>query len=176
LTFPNMPFGRWKGRSIGDLPRDDLGYARWLLTRDWFEQEYPDEALALTLATERYEEERQAARQAWQAELEERHRHNREEWLAACRVKYEQRGVMPFGKFRGQSLATVVRAKRYYRWFKGSPYCQANPELATDLEDAVGRIIKGKVAVETEISEGCRIYRPACFQADRPPAELVPRN
>jgi uncharacterized protein (DUF3820 family) len=176
LTFPNMPFGRWKGRSIGDLPRDDLGYARWLLTREWFAQKYPDEALALTLATERCEEERQAARQAWQTELEERHRQNREERLAACKVKYAQRGVMPFGKFRGQSLAAVVRAERYYRWFKGSPYSQANPELATDLEDAVARIIKGKVAVETEISEGCRIYRPASFQAARSPAELSPQD
>ena len=54
LTFPNMPFGRWKGRPIGDIPRDDPGYARWLLTRDWFERKYPYEALALTLATERY--------------------------------------------------------------------------------------------------------------------------
>src|SRR6516162_8335233 len=145
LTFPKMPFGRWRGRSIGDIPRHDLGYARWLLTRDWFTQKYPNEALALSLAIERYEEERQAARQAWQAELEDRRRQSREEWLTACKVKYAQRGIMPFGKFRGRSLATVVRAERYYRWFKGSSYSQANPELATDLEDAAARIIKGKI-------------------------------
>jgi hypothetical protein len=165
-----------KGRSIGDLARDDLHYARWLLSRDWFEQKYPDEALALALATERYEEERQAALQAWQAELEERRRQNREEWLVACKVKYVQHGVMPFGKFRGQSLAAVVRAERYYRWFKGSLYPQANPELATDFEDAAARIIKGKIAVEIEISEGRLIYRPASFQTARSPAELSPQD
>jgi uncharacterized protein (DUF3820 family) len=176
LTFPNMPFGRWKGRSIGDIPRDDLGYARWLLRRGWFKQKYPDEALAVTLAIERYEEERRLARQAWQAELEERRRQHREEWLVACRVKYAERGLMPFGKFRGQALATVVRAKRYYRWFKGSPYSRANPELATDLEDAAARIIKVEIAVATEISEGCRIYRPACFRTLRSPAPLSPED
>jgi uncharacterized protein (DUF3820 family) len=165
-----MPFGLWKGRSIGDLPRNDIGYARWLLARDWFERRYPDEALALTLAIERYEEERRAAREAWQAELEERRRQNHEEWLAACKVDYAQRGVMPFGKFRGQSLATVVRAERYYRWFRGSPYCEANPKLASDLKDAAARIVRGKIVVETEISEGCRIYRPALFEAARSPA------
>jgi uncharacterized protein (DUF3820 family) len=164
-----MPFGRWKGRSIGDLPWNDIGYARWLLTRDWFGQKYPDEALALTLVVERYEEERQAAREAWRAELEERRRKNREEWLAACKVQYAQRGVMPFGKFRGQSLAAVVRSERYYRWFKGSPYSQANPELAGDLEDAAARTTKGKIVVEAEIREGCRIYRPAFFDAARSP-------
>jgi uncharacterized protein (DUF3820 family) len=169
LNFPKMPFGRWKGRSIGDLPRDDFGYARWLLSRDWFGQKYPDEALALALAIERYGEERQAAREAWQTELEERRRRNREEWLAGCKVRYVQRGVMPFGKFRSQSLAAVVRAEHYYRWFRGSAYSQASPELAADLEDAAARIIKGKIVVETEISEGCRIYRPAFFEAAGPP-------
>jgi uncharacterized protein (DUF3820 family) len=164
-----MPFGRWKGRSIGDLPRDDFGYARWLLSRDWFGQKYPDEALALALAIERYEEGRQAAREAWQVELAERRRRNREEWLAGCRVKYVQRGVMPFGKFRGQSLAAVVRAERYYRWFRGSAYFQANPELASDLEDAAARVIRDKIVVEIEISEGCRIYRPTFFEAPRSP-------
>jgi len=83
---------------------------------------------------------------------------------------------MPFGKFRRQSLAAVVRAERYCRWFKGSPYSQANAELAADLEDAAARIIKGKIAVETEISEGWRIYRPASFQAARSPAELLPQT
>jgi len=169
LNFPEMPFGRWKGRSIGDLPRNDIGYARWLLARDWFARRYPDEALALTLAIERYEAERQAVRQALQAELEERRRRNREEWLAGCRVKYVQRGLMPFGKFRGQSLAAVVRAEGYYRWFKGSAYSRANPELAADLEGVVARIVRRKIVVETEISEGCRIYRPAFFEAARPP-------
>ena len=171
MTFPKMPFGQWKGRSISDLPRDDLSYARWLLTQDWFKQKYPDEALALTLAIERCEEERQVARHAWQAELEERHRRTREEWLAARRVSYVQRGVMPFGKFKGQSLAAVVGAEHYYRWFRGSPYSQANPELATDLQTAAARVVKGKIAVETEIIEGCRIYRPVFFQGASSPAE-----
>jgi uncharacterized protein (DUF3820 family) len=170
LNFPKMPFGRWKGRSIGDLPRDDFGYARWLLTRDWFRQKYPDEALALALVIERHQQQRQASREAWQAELEERRRQNREQWVAACKVKYAQGGVMPFGKFRGQSLATVVRAEHYYRWFKSSLYSQANPELAADLEDAAHRMIKDKIVVETEIRKGCRIYRPASFQVARSPA------
>jgi len=167
LSFPKMVFGRWKGRSIGDLPRDDFGYARWLLTRDWFRRKYPDEALALALAMERYGEERQVAREAWQAELEERRRQNREEWLAACKVEYAQQGIMPFGKFRGQPLAAVVRAERYYRWFKSSGYSQVNPELASDLEDAAARNLRGRIVVETEISGGCRIYRPAFFEAAR---------
>ena len=169
MNFPNMPFGRWRGRSIGDIPRDDIGYARWLVTKNWFARKYPDEALALALAIERYEEERQVTLGAWQAELEERRRQDREEWLAACKVDYAQRGVMPFGKFRGQSLVTVARAERYHRWFKGSPYSRANPELAKDLEDAAARIIKSKIVVETEIVQGCRIYRPAFFEAVRSP-------
>ena len=169
MNFPKMPFGRWKGRSIGDFPRVDLAYARWLLTRSWFGQKYPYEAFALALAIERCEGESQAAREAWQAKLEEQSHQNRKEWLAACKVEYTQRGVMPFGKFRGQRLATVVRAERYYRWFKGSAYSQANPELASDLEDAVAGIVKGKIVVETEISGGCCIYRPAFFEAARSP-------
>ena len=169
MNFPIMPFGRLKGRSIGDLPRDDIGYARWLLARDWFGQKYPDEALALALAIERHEQQRQAARKAWRAELEARRRQNREEWLAASKVEYPQRGIMPFCKFRGQSLAAVVRSERYYRLFKGSPCSQANPELARDLEDAAARTTKGKIVVETEISGGCCIYRPAFFEAARSP-------
>jgi uncharacterized protein (DUF3820 family) len=159
-----MPFGQWRGRSIGDPD-----CARWLLTRDWFGQKYPDEALALALAIERHEQQRQAPRKAWQVELEDRRRQNRVEWLAASKVEYARRGNMPFSKFKGLSLAAVVRSERYYHWFKGSPYSQANPDLASDLEDAAARTTKGKIVVEAEIREGCRIYRPAFFEAARSP-------
>jgi len=48
-----IPFGKYKGQDI-DVLSSDLGYAKWMLSQDWFLQKYPELSISIQ---ELFEEE-----------------------------------------------------------------------------------------------------------------------
>ena len=161
LDFLSMPIGKFRGMPIREIPEIALEYSDWLDAQPWFGRRYPDEALALARAIRiwadpahrhRLAEERRRAFEAREAELQARRERREQEWLDQHKVTYEKRGIMPFGKYKGQPLAVVAADEPYYRWFAGSTYGRVNPELAADLAALTRR--SGRASVEAERQDG----------------------
>jgi hypothetical protein len=117
-------------------------YSDWLVAQPWFRQRYPDESLALAHAIRiwadpphrrRIADEKHRAFEAREAELQARRERREQEWRARHKVTYDERGVMPFGKYKDQPLVVAAADEPYCRWFAGSTYGRVNPELAADL-------------------------------------------
>jgi uncharacterized protein (DUF3820 family) len=169
-----MPIGKFRGCLIRDLPEYAAGYAERLLAQPWFRQRYPDEALALGRAVKLWSDpeqrqlilnERRHAFAKREAERLARWASQEQEWLERHIVRYEPRGIWPFGKYKGQPLANVARDEYYCRWFKGTVYARMNPELAADLKAVTETVATGKTAmVSIELHDGgCVIYRPTVW-------------
>jgi uncharacterized protein (DUF3820 family) len=174
LDFLNMPIGKFRGHPIRDLPGYASDYAGWILAQPWFRRRYPDEALALARATklwsdpehrQRVEDERHRAFDNRQAECQARQEREKREWLDRHVFKYNQRGIMPFGKYKGWPLADVARDGIYYGWFKSSVYARMNPELAADLKAMAQTITTGQTPMASVDFHdgGCVLYRPAMW-------------
>jgi uncharacterized protein (DUF3820 family) len=161
LDFLSMPIGKFRGMPIREMPEIAPDYSDWLVAQPWFGKRYPDESLALARAIKawadpahrrRIAEERRRAFEAREAELQARRERREQEWHDRHKVTYDERGVMPFGKYKDQPLAVAAADEPYCRWFAGSTYGRVNPELAADLA-ALARTF-GRASVETERQDG----------------------
>jgi uncharacterized protein (DUF3820 family) len=170
IDFLYMPIGKFRGCLIRDLPEYASGYADWLLGQPWFRRRYPDEALALARAVKRWgdPEQRQLIVDEHNRAFEKREteriaqwERQKQEWLYQHIVKYDPRGVMPFGKYKGQLLDVVARDDGYCRWFTGSAYSSMNPGLAADLDAACQR--PSPPFAEVEHRGSCVVFWPAVF-------------
>ena len=170
IDFLCLPIGKFRGCLIRDLPGYAPGYADWLLDQPWFRRRYPDEALALARAVKRWGDpeqqqlildEHRRAFEKREAERIAQWESQKQEWLDQHIVKYEPRGVMPFGKHKGQPLDVVARDDAYCRWFAGSAYSSMNPELAADLAAACQR--PSPPSAEVEHRGSCVVFWPAVF-------------
>jgi uncharacterized protein (DUF3820 family) len=128
-----MSFGKFKGHLVRKIPDLDADYAEWLLAQPWFRQRFRAAYQVLSHAMQAHEERYRIEVEQYRREQEARRARNEQERLDGHKVVYDQRGIMPFGKYKGLPLAIVARDKRYRRWFLGSTYAQMNPELAADI-------------------------------------------
>jgi uncharacterized protein (DUF3820 family) len=172
-----MPFGKHRGKRLADVARD-IEYVDWLLSQPWFASKYPrlfESFRSKPMLVRIHQIEEQKMRDAEdaanrlrairEAEAAARHHRQQQKWLSQHAVKYEPRGIMPFGKYKGQDLAVVARDSVYYAWFKGSVYAQVNPELAADLKAIAQAITTGQTTMASvEFHDGgCMVYRPAMW-------------
>jgi uncharacterized protein (DUF3820 family) len=175
LDFLTMPIGKFRSRSIRTLPEYASEYASWIVAQPWFRQRYPDEALALARAIKLWsdpetrravEEERQREYEAREAERLAKREREEQEYLDRHKVDYTTRGIMPFGKHKGQPLIVVARDEGFCNWFFGRvPYARMNPELAADLKAVVEQLKSGKPALKSiELHDGgWVVYRPTVW-------------
>ena len=172
-----MPFGKHRGKRLADVARD-IEYVDWLLSQPWFASKYPrlfesfrsEPMLARIQQIEEQkmrdaEDAASRLRAVREAQAAARHHRQQQEWLSQHVVKYEPRGIMPFGKYKGWPLSDMAHDDIYYGWFKTSVYALMNPELAVDLKAMVETIASGKTAMlSVEFHDGgCTIYRPAMW-------------
>jgi uncharacterized protein (DUF3820 family) len=172
-----MPFGKYRGKRLADVARD-FEYVDWLLARSWFESRYPvlferfqSDPLLIKIrdvekenlcAAEKRARQLRASRKAMQRAREARWEQMR---LDRHIVEYNTRGIWPFGKYKGQPLVNVAHDDAYCRWFKGTAYAKANPELTADLEAMIEAIATRKTATTAvELHDGgCVVYRPTIW-------------
>jgi uncharacterized protein (DUF3820 family) len=147
-----MPFGRYKGMLVSEVAEQDLRYAEWLLGQAWFKTKFPAECHDLANAVREADDpERQQRHQdEWQREIAAQREQHEQRWLEDHVVRYERRGVMPFGKYKGWPLTVVARDERYQRWLLGSTYGKVNPELAQDILAAMSG-----ATLPAELDGGC---------------------
>jgi uncharacterized protein (DUF3820 family) len=167
-----MPFGRYKGMLVSQVAEFDLRYAEWLLGQAWFKTRFPSECHEMARAVHQADDpaRRQRLHDEFQREVQALFARREQRWLNDHTVKYEPRGIMPFGKYKGYPLTAVARDERYQRWLLASTYSKANPELASDLAAAtppMGELADG----------GCIVIPfPSARIARRPPHGTPPGN
>ena len=162
-----MPLGKYRGKRVVDVAVD-LDYVDWLLSQAWFQREHPvlyerfrSDPLFLKIRAvgkeklAAIEENARRLRAVREAEQQAREARWEQEWLDRHIVKYEPRGIWPFGKYKGQPLAVVALDDAYRAWFGGSVYARTNQELAADLNAIVEAIAAGRTATQSvEVHHG----------------------